>query len=306
MPLSCCFIVLNWNGWNHTRLCLESLLPLLDNSRHHLIVCDNASSDDSYGQIQQWLSLQNSQVQSQCVLLATGANLGFAGGMNVGLVYALKHWKMDYFWLLNNDVQVHPQALQQLLDCAQEKPEVGLWGCSVLEAENREMLQCAGGCRYYSWLTVFRANQVGIKLQQAMQAKPQKLDYVYGAAMFFCAEAVKKTGLLNEEYFLFYEELDYSRRLQQNGYQLGWCKNAEVYHQGSASIGRPDSASRARIQTANYYENLSTLKYSRNFHPYQFPIIFFNRFILKALVLAFSGRWFLFSPLLRAYRDFLK
>lgn len=312
-------IILNWNGADNTLKCLESLYPLAQPKQLRLIVCDNASKDDSWARIQSWAeqhwppenrgfypqgSPTNASAQS-FALIQTGANLGFAGGMNVGIRHALQQADCEYLWLLNNDITVHPNAFDALLACAQAQPQVALFGSTVAWADAPEQVQCAGGCRYFPLLTIFRNQLGGQALAQVLAQDPNiPLDYVYGAAMFLRASAARKTGLLNEEYFLFYEELDYAQRLRQAGFELAWCRDSLVYHQGSASIGQAGKADRERISRANYYENLSTLKYSRNFHRQQLWLIALLRFGLKALAVSARGDFYLLRPLWQAYRDF--
>ncbi len=167
-------------------------------------------------------------------------------------------------------------------------------------------MQCAGGCRYLPWLTVFKPVLGGQLLSKVMQHDESiALDYVYGAAMFLKVAAVQEVGLLNEDYFLFYEELDYSQRLKQQGYQIGWCKNSWVYHKGSASVGSVRDGNRDKLRRANYYENLSTLKYTANFYPRLLPLVMVSRFVGKSAALIRRGEFYLFAPLFRAYWDFI-
>lgn len=292
-------IVLNWNGWIETQLCIDSLLPIL-NENTHLIICDNGSTDDSWEHLQSFLS------QSFITLIQTGSNKGFAGGMNVGIKYALENLNPDFVWLLNNDVQIYPDALEKLLICANQNKKIGMWGSTLLENDGKT--QCAGGCVYYPYLTIFKPVLAGKTLEEIQNIDPSKvkLDYIAGAALFIGTKIIEKIGLLNEEYFLFYEELDYSQRLKKAHFNIAWCKESVVIHKGSASVGNVRDNDKEKIKNANYYENLSTLKYSRNFYPKTFWFILINRFILKSFALMITGRWYLFAPLFKAYRDYFK
>jgi len=292
-------VVLNWNGWKETQLCIESLLPIL-NENVHLIVCDNLSNDDSWERLQTFVNYVS------ITLLQTGANKGFAGGMNIGICYALENVNPDFIWLLNNDVQIYPDALEKLLISANHKKKIGMWGSTLLENDGKT--QCVGGCQYYPYLTIFKPILAGKTLEEIQHINPEQiiLDYIAGAALFIRTEAIKQIGLLNEEYFLFYEELDYTQRLKKAGFEIAWCKESVVIHKGSSSVGNVRDKDKEKIKNANYYENLSTLKYSRNFYLKTFWIIFINRFILKSFALIITGRFYLFAPLLKAYRDYFK
>ncbi len=317
-------IILNWNNWPDTLACLNSLARLWQYEKISLIVCDNASEDESVARLRAWagerFAPNNRRELSAAewdrhspptrpfrfTLIHVGANLGFAGGNNRGLRYALQCETFDYLWILNNDTVVAPDSLSHLIRCAETRPEIALFGASVLDLARPDILQCAGGCRYYPWITVFREALNGQAWQSSLTAPAPRLDYIYGASLFLRAEAVRRCGLLNEDYFLFYEELDYARRLARLGHGLAWCRPSRVYHKGSASIGRPGQASRAQRIQANYHENLSTLKYTANFHPRLLWLVLPLRFSLKSLVLLLRRDFYLFPPLWRAYRDFFR
>jgi GT2 family glycosyltransferase len=175
---------------------------------------------------------------------------------------------------------------------------------SLLEADGQR-IQSAGGCYYQPWLTRFRPALVGMNKDVILQANIQPLDYISGAALFISNDVINTVGLLNEEYFLYYEELDYCQRLKRAGYSIGWCRSAMMVHKGSATIGANSDNKQQRI-LANYYENLSTLKYSRNFHPRSLWLILFNRFVFKSIFIVLRREWYLFAPLWQAYRDFFK
>ncbi len=314
-------IVLNWNGWQHTLPCLDSLLPWVERGMAHLIVCDNASSDDSWARLHAWCQHSEPQI----TLVQTGHNLGFAGGMNVGLRLALARGGYEFVWLLNNDTLAEANSLDALLRCAQARPQVGLWGSTVAGMDYR--VQTAGGCRYNPWLTIFRNLRQGEDARTllheggnaaedgnaATDGRNVRLDYVYGAALFAPMTSFQRVGLLAEDYFLFYEELDLCRRLRRAGLELAWCPASLVLHHGSASVNgdtatppQHSHSQRSSRLRANYYENLSTLKFTARFHPRLFPIAYVLRFTLKTLALLVTGRMYLWPALWHAYRDFAR
>jgi GT2 family glycosyltransferase len=312
-------IILNWQGATDTLACLESLLAL-DYPNKTLIVCDNDSQDDSIQQISAWaaahfpestrathlnLPYELSDAPLDFVLLKTPRNLGFAGGMNVAMRYVQACSSYQAVWLLNNDTQIVPNALTALVHCANRRPEVGLWGSTLLELDAPEQVQAAGGCRYQPYLTRMQSVGKGESLAKVMEyPEDLRLDYISGAALFIPTRVLYKVGFLNEEYFLFYEELDYTQRLKQAGLQIAWCKASWVYHQGSATVGNVKAGNKSKLQRANYYENLSTLKYSANFYPRSLWLIAIIRFSLKAAAVCARGDFFLLKPLWQAYRDF--
>jgi GT2 family glycosyltransferase len=213
---SIAIIVLNWCGWRDTLACLESLQKLIVPFSITIIVCDNASNDDSFDQILNWAQqhysaseigvfsqITDSDSRFPFVLIQTGANLGFAGGNNVGIRYALSQGD-EYLWLLNNDTVVDAHALSTLYECAVAHPQIALLGSTMIDFYQTEKVQCAGGCRYFPLWTIFKPVLGGQSVNAVRQYDEAiSLDYVYGAAVFLKAEAVKKVGLLNERFFLF-------------------------------------------------------------------------------------------------------
>lgn len=290
-------VVLNWNGWRDTLRCLDSLAPLARAGRVDVVVCDNGSSDDSWARLSAWNP-------GKVEVIQTGANLGFAGGMNVGIRHLLARGAREFLWLLNNDTEVSESALDALLACADQRPEVGVWGSTVADPEPPHRVQTAGGFRYTPWLTRLTPHFAGRPAAEVMKlpADAVRLDYVYGAAMLIRRQAFEQIGLLTEDYFLFYEELDFCRRLRTTNFQLGWCPASLVSHQGSATI-HGDGA-RENRQRASYYENLNSLKFTARFHPRLLPVAWTARLVAKSLLLLARGQWDLFPPLFRAYRDF--
>ncbi|MDM8567629.1 glycosyltransferase family 2 protein [Candidatus Halobeggiatoa sp. HSG11] len=310
-------IILNWQGWQNTIVCLNSLqqLPYIPD----IIVCDNGSEDDSFDQILNWAQQHYfpskigvfarprfiaNEPEYSFVLIQTGANLGFAGGNNIGIRYALLARRYKYLWLLNNDTAVDSKALTNLYGYAATHPNIALLGSTIVDYYQQDKIQCAGGCRYFPLFTIFKPMLAGKSVDKVKQCQI-KLDYIYGAAMFFQVKAMREIGLLNEEYFLFYEELDYCQRLKKRGYKIDWCRDSVVYHKGSASIGSISEGSLDKLSQANYYENLSTLKYTVNFHRYLLPLVFITRFLGKSFVLIKRREFYLFKPLFKAYRDFI-
>ena len=317
-----CAIILNWNGWEDTIECLDSVL-LLKPCIETIIVCDNASSDGSSEKILSWagkhyssssimvldqdIYIAGKSPSPQFVFIQNYSNVGYAGGNNTGIRFVLSQGAYEYVWILNNDTVVHPQALYSLLVYARSHPDVGILGSTVVHFDRKNRVQCAGGCRYYPLTTIFRSLFEGEILDNLLRHRPKvRLDYVYGTSMFVRAKVFKRVGLLNEEYFLFYEELDFCERTKRAGFEIGWCPDSIVFHKGSSTIGRSDSSDSRRIAFANYHENLSTLKFTRRFYPWALPIAMVCRFVGKLIMIAKRQELYLVRPLIKAYLDFMK
>ena len=232
-------------------------------------------------------------------------NAGYAGGNNAGIQLALSTNAYDFIWILNNDTEVEPDALPHLLDAMQSRPEAGIAGSTVVYFDQPDRVQCAGGCRYNPWATVFSPIFADQSLKDVLQSNfAPKMDYIYGAAMFVRTSVFEKCGLLNENFFLFYEEIDFCKRATNNGFQIMWCRQSIIRHKCGQSVSNRHSASAARTAFANYHENLSALLYARTLHPLIFICSLNFRFFGKIAVLIRRKELFLIRPLIDAYVDF--
>lgn len=312
-------IVLNWNGSHLTVPCLESLIRSRALPRR-IIVCDNGSTDQSTDHILDWARarfLKNrisvlgegspSPEASSAIftLVKNNANLGFAAGNNSGIRMAVE-WGSDFIWLLNNDTLVHSDALGALLRCADRKKSAGVFGSTVVHMDDPFRLQCAGGCRYFPLSTVFKPVFGGRGLHEIAHLPEPWLDYVFGASLFARAEVFRKVGFLNEDFFLFYEEMDFCRRARRAGYELAWCRPSIVLHKGSASLGGIAPSERVSAAWITYFETLSTLHYTRLHHPAFLPWIMVFRLLSKIVVMiAQREPALLMRALIQAYKDFV-
>lgn len=317
-----CTIILNWNGWRDTVECLESLFALKPAIKT-VIVCDNGSTDGSREKILSWAGeryVSNSiieisqdgfipkrQAGYSLIYIQNKTNLGFAAGNNVGIRTALSIGGFDFVWILNNDTIVHQRAVKTLLTYAKNHPEMGIFGSTLVLTDRPGILQCAGGCRYNPLTTVYRPALGGDNLETVLSgSKSPKFDYIYGASMFIRTEIFEKIGIFSEDYFLFYEEIDLCRRAKNAGCNMGWCPGSIVYHKFSKTIGRPGLADNKKTALANYHENLSTLIFTKRFHPWLLPLAGGFRFFGKFSCTIKRKDWHLLQPLWRAYLDFFK
>lgn len=211
-------VILNWNGKKDTLACLKSL----EGSSCEIVVVDNGSTDDSVTAI---LS-----AYPEITFISTGANLGFAGGNNVGIEYALKQGA-DLVLLLNNDTVVDPQFIAALKEAAKSS-EYGILGAYPLRYSEPTKLDHLGGI-WNSQTATF--NLVGLSAPQGFRTD-QNLDYVCGCSILVRREVFEKIGLLEPTFFLFWEEADFCMRAKKAGFKLGICYDAKLLHKVSASF----------------------------------------------------------------------
>jgi GT2 family glycosyltransferase len=308
--------ILNYNSSEATLRCVRSLLaqPERADQRYALIirVADNGSTEEDRRALQAALG-----DLPDVTLSWHGRNLGFAAGHNQNLSTMLGALRPDYVWLLNNDCVVEPGCISALLRCAQGEAGVGIWGATLLDADG-ETIQCAGGCSYNSWLSSFRQLGQGEPAAGSSSLQAGRFDYIAGASLFLPFETVtnglraarklsaNQTGdeheLLNEEFFLYYEELDLARRLKP-GLAMRWCRGARIVHAGGRATG---AAGGKRSAKAEYHSTLSALKFTRLYYPRRLWFMMPARFLAKFTQLGLTGHFALVGEVGRAYRDFCR
>jgi GT2 family glycosyltransferase len=222
-------IVLNWNGLNDTLDCLESL-DQLDYENYEVVVVDNGSVDGSVPVIREQFP--------GVTIIETGENLGYAGGNNVGLRYAMVQGA-DYALLLNNDTVVDPTFLRILVDAAEVDPAVGIAGPTICYQERPDIIWSAGGA--IDWQRG-STRMVGLDERDEGQfgAEPRPVDFVTGCAMLVRRAVMEQVGLLDERFFAYYEETEWCVRVTRAGYKILHVPLAQMWHKISPSA-RADS-----------------------------------------------------------------
>jgi GT2 family glycosyltransferase len=288
-----------------------------------IIVVDNGSKDGSANRLATWAlghfsrravlllkagstSVIEKDPSFKFALSCNERNEGFGAGANRAIELALRINRFDFLWFLNSDTIVDGTALDALKDYVSTRPRLGVAGSTVVFADQPQIVQCAGGCTYNKWTTVFRPILGGKALPEVFASSTEfDIDYIYGASMFVRTSVIKHCGVFNEDYFLFYEELDFCHRVTKADFELGWCKNSIVKHKGAKSLEVISNDERKQRAFGNYHENLSTLIYTRRYHSHVLLSAMLIRFFGKLFMLSIRREWYLLRPLWFAYNDFL-
>lgn len=294
-------LLLNWNGWRDTLECLDSLLKL-DYADFQVVLCDNGSSDDSLKHFTEWaeqnhvsyckLSRHTAEnladgVQEKLIMIENQANLGFAGGNNVGLRFALTQ-SFEYVWLLNTDTTVNPDALTKLISEVESDPNIGMCGSTLLYYHAPDTIQtlCGGTLNRRTG----QPRHIGAfqKFQQPISQADvlKRLDYVMGASMLVSRKFLEEVGLMEEQYFLYYEEIDWAERAKGK-FKLGYAPESIVYHKEGRSVGnQPKTYS----STSVYFMMRSRVRFMRKFFPKALPFVY-ARLSISFVGQCLSGRW---------------
>ncbi len=263
-----CIIVLNWNGWKDTIECLESLRQQ-DYDSYRMVVVDNGSVDNSPRHIESWAGGQEQSIESlrdagarhrdskplkvvsysageaeaggteegetvlsnvspdrALLLVQTGVNLGFAGGCNVGIRYAMKRGA-KYVWLLNNDAVAEPGALSKMVAFGRNDARVGLVGSVLHYYHDPHAVQAYGGGSISWWWGTTRHH---------IEEQVEELDYLTGASLLIKRSVIETVGLLDESYFFYWEDIDYSRRALEAGWCIGVATGSRVLHKEGGTV----------------------------------------------------------------------
>jgi|UniRef100_A0A7V3RFT8 GT2 family glycosyltransferase len=249
-------VILNWNGWKDTIECLESLQQVTY-PPFQILVVDNGSTDDSVKKILMWArsrfkgystflkyNIQSKLIEENggigeeksLVIIRSKENLGYAGGNNIGIRYALKH-KADYVLILNNDTVVAPDFFEQLLKVALTEENIGILGPkSYFYSEPNVIQSC--GCKMNLWTG--RGKLIGnCEVDYGQYNRIMEVDWVSGAAMLIKNEVFRKVGLLDEAFYLCYEENDFCHRARRSGFTILAVPQAKIWHKAVRTSIKP-------------------------------------------------------------------
>ncbi|MDL2345560.1 glycosyltransferase family 2 protein [Deinococcus sp. MIMF12] len=270
-------VLLNWNGWQDTAECLESLRGLTYRNFEILLI-DNGSVDDSVSQLRQRFPEIN--------LTELPHNIGFSRASNLGTRMLLERGA-DYIWLLNNDTTVSTLALTELVRTAQTDPRLGLVASVLYDYGQPGKVQAWGGGTLHPYLLTLHHHF----------APADSYDHLLGTSLLIRRELIDQIGLLDERYVFSMEDTEYSLRARQHGWRLGVADASRVYHKGGATTKREHGRD-ADLQ--------ADLKYTRPFGLF----MRLTRRPLAAVVLkwlailvrrAMRGQWHKLAPLTAAY-----
>jgi GT2 family glycosyltransferase len=212
-------VVLNWNRWAVTQRCVAALAGI-EYEPKRVVVVDNGSDDPP--------SAADALELGADEFLQTGANLGYAGGNNVGLRRAIAEGA-QFAWILNNDTVAAPDSLAHLVTVATENPSVGVLTTNVRAVDGRMERDVAfsGSGRDAPWDYFGDVRPV---VCDGCDLGFHDAAVVRGPSLFFRIAALEDTGLFDEGYFHYYEEVDLVERLRRAGWSSGLACRAAVSH----------------------------------------------------------------------------
>jgi GT2 family glycosyltransferase len=217
-------ITINFNQLEHTMALLESLQHLTY-PRVEVIVVDNCSASDPTRVIR--------EKYPRVTVIASGENLGFAGGNNLGI----KQSRGEYLLFLNNDTEVDPGFLEPLVELFETNPRAGAASPKILYYNSEDTIQYAGSTCVNPMTG--RNTRVGfMEKDRGQHDQLRETDLAHGCAMMVPKRVVEKVGLMPELFFLYYEEIDWCETIKRSGYRIYFVPRSRVYHKESMSVGK--------------------------------------------------------------------
>lgn len=267
-------VILNWNRSDDTLACIDSV----KRSRYpvsHIVVVDNASRDSSAARI--------SQAHPDAVLIENKENIGFAGGNNRGIAFALGHG-IEYVLVLNNDATVEPDTIGELVRCASRDPRIAAVGAKIFRMDRPEILNfCYGAIRYHHWFVTVEGLDAP---DNERFCQERNVEWISGCCMLMTRDALMDIGAFDEDFFAYLEDVDWCLRARKRGYRVLFCPGARAHHKGSASTGR-------NSPQINYFYGRNCIlflkKHGSTAQWARFLSAFAVVFLLRLIKAAFSG-----------------
>ena len=250
-------------SWNSLAVTCEFLHSIKENNQYEnveVIIVDNASSEDPSKALR--------EAYPAATIIRNELNLGFSGGNNTGIRQA----KGDYLFIVNNDTEFTPGLIESLLDVFQHYSDAGIVCPKFQYFFDKGTIEYAG----YRPVNIFtgRNSMIGSREKDEGQYNELKQTrYAHGGGMMVSRKVIDEVGLMPEEFFLYYEELDWSEQVRKKGFKIYFQPDALLYHKESMTTGKTSP-----LKT--YYLTRNRILFMRRNMPLASLGIFFLYFIL--------------------------
>ena len=296
MPKQVAIILLNWNTPAYTSACIQSLRQYCDANLFDIIVADNGSVDDSLAVLQTQFN--------DVIIIDNGQNLGFAEGNNRALAYSIAKG-YTYSLLINTDTLVDEDIVTALSQHLNAHPTAAAVQPAIYWMHNKSKIWNGEG-GFNSFTGEVRSDTATPSAEDLSSFKIAK--WATGCCVLLRNTALQKSGLFNKKFFLYYEDVELSYRLRDNGFVLHYLPSAKIYHEAgvSAKVSAPKKEGNLS-PVIHYYVSRNYIWFLRKYgNPVFFPIYFLRKGIYYACLLAYfmlRGRNQKASNLIRGLKD---
>lgn len=221
-------IIVNYNQKNLLRQCLRNIDEAHIGIEYEIIIVDNNSTDSS----REYLT---SLVNNKLLIINNTKNIGYAGANNQGIKLA----KGEYIATLNPDVIVLRESIEKLFKFLENNPDVAIAGPQLLNPDKSIQYSCCRFPKVYTpairrtflgKLPLFKKERDRYLMLDFDHKKTKQVDWLIGAALMMRKSALDKIGLLDERFFLYFEDVDLARRIQKAGYTVMYYPKSKMYH----------------------------------------------------------------------------
>jgi len=282
-------VIVNWNGYEDTLECIASLQKI-NYKNYEIVLVDNGSTIDNFSEFE--------NISTNFRLLRSEENLGFSGGNNIGIKYSLKQ-SVDYILLLNNDTIVEKNFLKPLIEKFSDIEDIGIVAPQINYYDEPRRVWSAGGK-----ISMIRGSGFADsnKLESELKLSSREVHFVSGCCMLVRREVFQKTGLFDENFFLYVEDADFCYRVKKIGYKIYVTTQSKIFHKVNTST--KENFSRLPL----YYTTRNRLYLSKkNFRIY-FPVTFFYiaiTMLLKSIYWFIKGNLRNILVVFMAFKDFI-
>ena len=261
-------IILNWNGVEDTIGCLESVKKMTY-PKYDVVVVDNGSVGND-------AQILKEQYGGSIHLIQNQKNLGFAGGVNVGLRYGLGNIHPEYFLLLNNDTVVDPALVDELVGIAETDERIGIIGPKIYYFDRlgkNNVIWSAGG-KIQPWRQWIYHHIGEDDDDLPKYQKVAGVDWITGAALMLKSRVIEELGLFDASYFFGNEDVDYCLKARKHGFKIVYAPAARVWHKVGASKYLADPSPYFRFIKQNFSKTVYV------YHLLTLPLLFLNQVLI--------------------------
>lgn len=301
-------ILLNYNGFDDTIECFESLQKITY-SNYNIVIVDNNSPDKSMDRISNYMkekeinfTYQNysdglNQNNSFMNLIQSGSNGGYGHGNNIGIKYALSN-NSDYILLLNNDTLVDKNFLAPLIKYFEDHENIGILASQIFYEDRPTIFWANGGS--FNKITG-KIRHININEKENGQINSSNCTFLSGCMWFIPKKIFTEVGYINEDYFMYVEDLEFCQRVISAGYKLRVISESKIWHKVGSSSGGELTKFSVYWRTKNY------LKFMKDhIEIYYWPIHIFTNFFIFSINIIRNKKIILIKNQLQGIKDFFK
>jgi len=280
-----CGIIVAFNDVQQTIACIKSVLSG-NTLPKYIYLIDNKSECLPLNSIIAQLS--DIETKVQIIYIQAITNLGFAGAINVALRDIEANYHESDVWILNNDVTVGTDTLDLMTTTLEMFHDCGMVGCRITDI-NTGKIQSIGSAHFYRTIAISRMNKSNESNESSNVISLSDSEYIIGCNMLVRSNIVSELGMIPEDYFMYYEDLEWQASLHKTKWSTLLNLEANIYH----------DAGQLREKSYYYYKNRASMLYTNKYYPglrlvvlvLHFFIIFFDKLSLKFLPIALKGLW---------------